>query len=269
MPGHSIVQDLVVLYALAFVLLLVAGRLRAPAIVSLILTGVLAGPGGQGRVGSEETVTILSEIGVALLLFMVGLDLPFGDIWRLWRKMALAAARRWLAPWPRPHRWHCCGLAARRRRCCSWRSSSPCRARRSSCASSPRRNELHSLHGSLALGVPCSRTCSRCRSRVLLAPVLFGSGDASLTRALLQIVVIAVGLTAVTRFLLPPLFRLASGAGREAFGLDGAGRQPGHRLARVDAGPLDDGRRVRGPRDRRERVQPPDPCRDSSAPATC
>ncbi|HQZ41015.1 MAG TPA: cation:proton antiporter, partial [Vicinamibacterales bacterium] len=64
MPTHSIVQDIVVLYALAFVLLVVAGRLRAPAIVSLIVTGMLAGPGGFGLVGSEETVAILSEMGV-------------------------------------------------------------------------------------------------------------------------------------------------------------------------------------------------------------
>ncbi len=85
---HSTLQDLVVLYAVALVALLVGGRLRAPAIVSLILTGILAGPGGLGLVSSQEHVATLSEIGVALLLFMVGLDLPFGDMSRLWRVAA-------------------------------------------------------------------------------------------------------------------------------------------------------------------------------------
>ena len=89
MHGGSIVQDLVLLYALALVLLLIGGRLRAPVIVSLIATGVIAGPGGLALVHSEETVTVLSEIGIALLLFMVGLDLSFGEVRRLWRKVVV------------------------------------------------------------------------------------------------------------------------------------------------------------------------------------
>ena len=56
MPGHSIVQELVVLYGLAFLFLLGLGRLHAPAIVCLILTGIVAGPGGLSLVESEESV---------------------------------------------------------------------------------------------------------------------------------------------------------------------------------------------------------------------
>ena len=94
--GGSIVQDIVLLYALALVLLLVGGRLRAPATVSLILTGVLAGPGGFGLVGSEDTVRTLSEIGIALLLFMVGLDLSFSEVRRLWRSVTVGGSAQML-----------------------------------------------------------------------------------------------------------------------------------------------------------------------------
>ena len=94
--GDSIVQDIVLLYALALVLLLVGGRLRAPATVSLILTGVLAGPGGFGLVGSEATVQTLSEIGIALLLFMVGLDLSFSEVRRLWRSVTVGGGAQML-----------------------------------------------------------------------------------------------------------------------------------------------------------------------------
>lgn len=218
MHAPSIVQELVVLYALAFVLLLVAGRLRAPAIVSLIVTGVLAGPGGLGLVGSEETVTILSEIGVALLLFMVGLDLPFGDIWRLWRSMAVGGGAQvagtmavvapfavwWFGRSVETVVFVAFFVAV---------SSTTILVRELT-----RRNELHTPHGNLALGVLLLQDVLALVALVL-APVMFGSTDASLGRAIVQIVVIAVGLTAVTRFLLPLLFRMATAAGREAFGL--------------------------------------------------
>lgn len=217
-PTHSIVQDIVVLYALAFVLLVVAGRLRAPAIVSLIVTGMLAGPGGFGLVGSEETVAILSEMGVALLLFMVGLDLPFGDIWRLWRKMALGGGAQvigtMLVVAPVAVLWF-----GRSVETVMFVAFFVAVSSTSILVSElTRRNEIHSPHGSLALGVLLLQDVLALVALVL-APVLFGSTDASLGRAVLQILLIAVGLTAVTRFLLPLLFRMATAAGREAFGL--------------------------------------------------
>jgi Kef-type K+ transport system membrane component KefB len=85
MHGHSIIQDVVVLYGLALVFLLLGSRLRLPGIISLIVTGVIAGPGGLGLVSSDESVRTLSEVGIALLLFMVGLDLSVHEIRRLWR----------------------------------------------------------------------------------------------------------------------------------------------------------------------------------------
>ncbi|MDH4066071.1 MAG: cation:proton antiporter, partial [Acidobacteriota bacterium] len=218
MPAHSIVQDLVVLYALAFVLLLIASRARAPVVVSLIVTGMLAGPGGLGLVGSEETVTILSEIGVALLLFMVGLDLPFGDIRRLGRRMALGGSGQMLGTMavvaPLAVLWVGPTLGAAGFIAFFVAISSTSILVREL----TRRNELHTPHGNLALGVLLLQDVLALVALVL-APVLYGSANASLGRAVLQIGVIAAGLTAVTRFVLPPLFRLATAAGREAFGL--------------------------------------------------
>jgi len=217
-PSHSTLQDLIVLYALALVLLLIGGRLRAPAIVSLVLTGVLAGPGVFGLVGSQEQVATLSEIGVALLLFMVGLDLPFGDLGRLWRRAAagggaqMAFTMALVAP--------VAGLLF------GWRLDTVLFATLFIAVSSTsilvreltRQNELHAPHGHLSIGVLLLQDLAALLALVL-APVLFGASQASFGRAVLQIVVIAVGLTAVTRFVLPILFRMATAAGREAFGL--------------------------------------------------
>jgi CPA2 family monovalent cation:H+ antiporter-2 len=64
---------LVVALALAGGLAL--GRLGQPAIVGYILAGVVLGPSGLGFIASFEAVADLAEIGVLLLLFIVGMEL--------------------------------------------------------------------------------------------------------------------------------------------------------------------------------------------------
>ncbi len=49
--------------------------LRQPLIVSFIAVGVLAGPAALDLVHSDEQIDLLAELGIALLLFLVGLKL--------------------------------------------------------------------------------------------------------------------------------------------------------------------------------------------------
>ncbi len=49
--------------------------LRQPMIVSFIAVGVLAGPSALGIVQSHENIDLLAELGIAVLLFLVGLKL--------------------------------------------------------------------------------------------------------------------------------------------------------------------------------------------------
>lgn len=206
------------MYALALVLLLVGGRLRVPTTVSLIVTGVLAGPGGFGLVNSEATVTTLAEIGIALLLFMVGLDLSFGEVRRLWRSVTIGGGAQMLGTIAvvAPFAVLCLGPRLETTLFIGFFvaiSSTSLIVRELM-----RRNEIHSPHGSLAIGILLLQDLVALVALVL-APVVFGASGASLGRALLEIVLIAVGLTAATRFLLPLLFRMATDSGREAFGL--------------------------------------------------
>ncbi len=50
-------------------------RLRQPAIVGYILTGVVLGPTGFGLVSNTDSITLLAELGVIMLLFLVGMEL--------------------------------------------------------------------------------------------------------------------------------------------------------------------------------------------------
>lgn len=57
-----------------------SARVRIPPIVGLILTGILIGPSGLGLVEEVEEVEALAEIGVVLLLFIIGLELSLGQL---------------------------------------------------------------------------------------------------------------------------------------------------------------------------------------------
>lgn len=54
---------------------LLAVKLRQPLIVAFIGVGILVGPTGTGWVESEGTVELLARLGIAVLLFLVGLRL--------------------------------------------------------------------------------------------------------------------------------------------------------------------------------------------------
>ncbi|MEO1040244.1 MAG: cation:proton antiporter family protein [Pseudomonadota bacterium] len=70
-----------VFYEVAALLVLAAGvgfiglLLRQPLIVSFIAVGILAGPSVLGIARSEEHIDLLAELGIAVLLFLVGLKL--------------------------------------------------------------------------------------------------------------------------------------------------------------------------------------------------
>lgn len=70
-----------IFYEIALLVLLAAGvgfvglLLRQPLVVAFIAVGVLVGPDALGLVSSEEFIETLSQISIAVLLFLVGLKL--------------------------------------------------------------------------------------------------------------------------------------------------------------------------------------------------
>jgi len=67
--------ELTALVVLAAVIGFIGVLLRQPMIVSFIAVGVLAGPSALDIVQSQEHVELLAELGIAVLLFLVGLKL--------------------------------------------------------------------------------------------------------------------------------------------------------------------------------------------------
>jgi CPA2 family monovalent cation:H+ antiporter-2 len=59
--------------------------LRQPAIVGYILAGVILGPSLLGIVSERENIQILADIGVLLLLFLIGMELSLKSFMRVWK----------------------------------------------------------------------------------------------------------------------------------------------------------------------------------------
>ena len=64
-----------IILVLAAVVGSIARLLKQPLIVAFIIVGILAGPTGLGLVSSEDEVRLLAKLGIAILLFLVGLKL--------------------------------------------------------------------------------------------------------------------------------------------------------------------------------------------------
>lgn len=57
-----------------------AARLRQPLIVAFVVVGIAVGPVGTGWVSTEGTIELLARLGIAILLFVVGLRLDLNMI---------------------------------------------------------------------------------------------------------------------------------------------------------------------------------------------
>jgi CPA2 family monovalent cation:H+ antiporter-2 len=84
---HELVylKDLVVILGFAVIIVVLFHRFKLPAIAGFILSGILVGPQGLGLIDDARQVEVLAEIGVALLLFGIGLELDLRKLQRLWK----------------------------------------------------------------------------------------------------------------------------------------------------------------------------------------
>ncbi|HHH8009743.1 TPA: heat resistance system K+/H+ antiporter KefB-GI, partial [Escherichia coli] len=73
---------------------------RVPALLGYLSVGVVLGPSVIGVIAPGETLSFLSELGVALLLFMVGLEFSLGDFWLARRTVLMAGALQMIAVAP-------------------------------------------------------------------------------------------------------------------------------------------------------------------------
>ncbi len=87
--GHNIVSDVlfsgVILLGAALVAVLVFRKLGLGAVLGYLVAGIIIGPHGLALIGGAETMLGFAEIGIILLLFLVGLELSPSRLWQMRR----------------------------------------------------------------------------------------------------------------------------------------------------------------------------------------
>ena len=89
---EKILGEIVTLFVLSIIVVLVCHRFRLPSIVGFLLTGVLCGPSALGLVENKEMVDIMAEVGVAFLMFSIGMELSGKELMRMKKPLLIGGS---------------------------------------------------------------------------------------------------------------------------------------------------------------------------------
>jgi glutathione-regulated potassium-efflux system ancillary protein KefC/glutathione-regulated potassium-efflux system protein KefB len=81
--GHEFLTQAFVFLAAAVVSVLFANRVGLGSVLGYLVAGALIGPFGLGFVGDPESVMHAAELGVVIMLFLIGLELEPALLWRM------------------------------------------------------------------------------------------------------------------------------------------------------------------------------------------
>jgi len=87
----SVPAQLMIVLVTATVLAVVARKLRQPVLLAYIVTGLVLGPVMLGIVGETQTLTLMSELGLGFLLFLVGIEMNLEEISELLKPISIIA----------------------------------------------------------------------------------------------------------------------------------------------------------------------------------
>ncbi len=76
----SLLQDILVLLGFSVAIVFLLQRFNLPSILGFLLTGIIIGPFGLGLIRAVEQVETISEIGVIMLLFVIGMEMSIKQL---------------------------------------------------------------------------------------------------------------------------------------------------------------------------------------------
>jgi Kef-type K+ transport system membrane component KefB len=88
---HELIGDITLCILFAWMLGLLAHFSRQPLILAYLIAGFFIGPFGMGWVKSQESISVISELGLIFMLFMIGLEIDLKKIVRAGKVILFAA----------------------------------------------------------------------------------------------------------------------------------------------------------------------------------
>jgi monovalent cation:H+ antiporter-2, CPA2 family len=81
-PSNFIVQDFAVIMVVAAIMLIITYKLKQPMVIGYILAGMVIGPYTPpfSLIQSVETVNVFAELGIIMLLFVIGTEFPIAKL---------------------------------------------------------------------------------------------------------------------------------------------------------------------------------------------
>ena len=95
-PVHDLLRDIGIATIAATAVGVLAHRLRQPIILAYLAAGALIGPVGLGWVAAGENIEVISEIGLVLLLFIIGLEMDLRQLVASGRQLLVAGGGQFL-----------------------------------------------------------------------------------------------------------------------------------------------------------------------------
>ena len=89
---HELIPDITLCILFAWGLGLLAHFSRQPLILAYLIAGFFIGPFGMGWVKSQESISVISELGLIFMLFMIGLEIDLKKIIRAGKVILFAGA---------------------------------------------------------------------------------------------------------------------------------------------------------------------------------
>ena len=90
MPEIHFLEELLIVLAVTISIVFLSQKLRVPAIVGFLLAGVVIGPGGLALITSVNQVETLADIGLVLLLFIIGIEFSLESFLTMQRRIIWA-----------------------------------------------------------------------------------------------------------------------------------------------------------------------------------
>ena len=95
--AHSNLTGIAIVALAALVCGMTMERIKQPAFVGYIIAGLLLGPTAFGVVEDREQIDTIAELGVLMLLFVIGMELSIRLFLRLWKFVLIATGLQILA----------------------------------------------------------------------------------------------------------------------------------------------------------------------------
>lgn len=215
---QALLADVALIFLASVVAVLTLGRLGLPPVVGLLAAGVLLGPHALGLVQDSHTIEIVAELGVALLLFTIGLEFSFERLRRIGRLVvvggtlqvglttAVAGGVAWL-------------LGASAREGVFWGYLAALSSTAIVLRVLADRGETHAPHGRFVIGVLLFQDLAIV-PMMLTLPLLAGEGAsvADLVGVLAKAAGVVIAVVAAARIVVPALLaRAARARSRDVF----------------------------------------------------